>query len=395
MSDFEQLIKEKSNEELFEILANPQDWQPELVALAKQELEEIRGITDETISEFVKNSTEKYDVKEEKIRGWLSFFMFAVGLGALIAIFYNFYSLSFSDYDSGQGYAMQMFGFISEIILQVGMFAIAIYTIISFNNYKPNAVALAKIYLIFVFVTNLIGLLGGDLETTGTSLGSVSKAGRSLIWGVIWFIYLIRSKQVKALFPKENRKLYKRDKIIVVSILAPVIIWFIVVFSLAFGQAAMIENAATDTVIEESSLAANEYTDGRIAFTIPSEFTIEEQIEDSIAFFSLINADNTVSMTICSDFDNNDNQDYFDNCMEAWKDVSLADYESEIVVNNHYNKDGNSVYIKTLKYDYESIIYWTYVLVFNDDTYKVFILSCYSSDEMYPVDDLLKSIRFR
>ena len=395
MNNFEESIKKKTNEELIEILAQKQDYQPEFILLVEKELEEVRGITSETINELVENTTGDCDVKEEKIHGWLSFFMFAIGLGSVIAICYNLSSLSLSDYDTEQGYAMQLFGFISEIILQVGIFSIAIYTIFSFCRYKPNAVALAKIYVISVFITNLIGLLGGDLESNGINIGSAGSAGRSLIWGIIWFIYLIQSKQVKRLFPKKNRKIYKRDKIILVSTFAPCLIWFVFVFALAFGQAAMIEKTVTQTVIEESSLTLNEYTDGRVAFTKPSEFTIEEQIENDITFFSLANADSTVSITICSDFDNNDNQDYFDTCMESWKDASLVDYESEIKVNTHYNKDGNSIYIKTLQYGYDPIVYWTYSLVFNNDTYKVFILNCYSSDEMYPIDDLLKSVRFR
>ena len=395
MDNIEEFIKKKTNEELIEILTQRQDYQPEFIMLVEKELEEVRCIASETNSEFVESTTEECDVKEEKIHGWLSFFMLVIGLGSVIAIFYNLYSTSFSDFDTEQGYAMQMFGFISEIILEFGIFAIAIYTVTSFYRYKPNAVALAKIYVISVFVTNLIGLLSGELESNGTSLGSVGGAVRSLIWGIIWFIYLSQSEQVKRLFPKKNRKLYKRDKIILVSTFAPCIIWFICVFFLAFGQAAMIEKAVTQAAIEESSLTLNEYTDGRVAFTKPSEFTIEKQIQDDITFFSLAKADSTVSIIICSDFDNNDNQNYFNNCMEGWEDVSLIGFKSEIKVNNHYNKDGNSIYIKTLKYDYDPIIYWTYSLVFNNDTYKVFVLNCYSYDEMYQIDDLLKSVRFR
>ena len=232
MNDFKLLVKEKSNEELLQIIANSQDWQPEFVTLAKQELEEVRGVTPETMNEFVKNSIEKSDVKKEKIRGWLVFFMFAIGLGSLIAIFRNLFSLSFSDYDLGQGYAMQMFGFISEVFLQVGMFTLAIYAIISLFRYKPNAVALAKIYLIVVFATNLLGLLSGELESHGTGFDSVYNTVVGLIWGIIWFIYLDRSEQVKTLFPKENRKLYKRDKVILTSAFAPVVIWLISVWGL-------------------------------------------------------------------------------------------------------------------------------------------------------------------
>jgi len=399
MSDFEKLIKEKSNEELLQIVANSQDWQSEFVTLAKQELEEVRGITSETISEFVKSSTEKCDVtlsllKEEKIHGWLSFFMFAIGLGSLIALFYNFFSMSFSDYDLGQGYAMQMFGFISEIILEVGIFAIAIYTIISFYQYKPNAVPLAKIYVIAVFVTNLIGLLGGELESNGTSLGSVSRAVRSLIWGIIWFIYLCQSEQVKTLFPKENRKLLKRDKIMIFSIIAPVIIWFIATFALAFGQSFVSQKQIQKYTISESALSFNEYTDGRIIFEKPLGFLVEKMTEENEVFFRL-NQGDEVSMTIYSAFDNTDTQEYFEETMYAWSDKSFEDFEFDITNDKHYLRNSNSIYLKTLQYNSEPIIEWTFILIFNQETTKCCLISCFSTIETGFLSDFIDSIRFK
>jgi hypothetical protein len=394
MSNFEQLIKEKSNEELLQIVANSQDWQPEFVTLAKQELEEVRGITSETISEFAKSSTEKSDAKEEKIHGWLSFLMFAIGLGSLIAVFYNFYSMSFSDYDTEQGYAMQMFGFISGIILEVGIFAIAIYTIISFYQYKPNAVALAKIYVIAVFVTNLIGLLSGELESNGTSLGSVGGAVRSLIWGIIWFVYLSQSEQVKTLFPKENRKLYKRDKIILVSIFTPLIIWFISVFAFAFGQSFVTQKQIQEYTISESSLSFNECTDGRIIFEKPLGFLVKKMTEENEVFFSLYQGDE-VSMIIYSAFDNTDTQEYFEETMYSWSDKSFEDFEFDITNEKHYLRNGNSIYLKTLQYHSEPIIEWTFILIFNQETTKCCLISCFSTIETEFLLDLIDSIKFK
>ena len=75
MNDFEKTIKEKTDNELLEILKNPQSYQPKFVELAKKEWEEVRGKSCEDIcdvenwfnkEENKKNTNEERIIKESR-----------------------------------------------------------------------------------------------------------------------------------------------------------------------------------------------------------------------------------------------------------------------------------------------------------------------------------------
>ena len=91
----------------------------------------------------------------------------------------------------------------------------ALYTILAFLNKRSNAVFLGKSYLIIIFLSNLLLLLGGDYGDYGW--GSLPQILKALIFGIVWFVYLCLSEQVSDLFPKEERKILSRDKYIVGS----------------------------------------------------------------------------------------------------------------------------------------------------------------------------------
>jgi len=227
MNDFEKIISDKTDAELLKVLEYPQDYQPEFVALVKKEIIENRNISFASLQNEQKEDKNKSESKE-RIHGWLTFFLFIIGLGGILTPITTLFTTSLSDYDLGYGYWVSVFGVISEGVLSLGIAVLAIYTVISFFQFKPNAVKLGKAYLIIVFATNLISLLGEvDQNVIGKTIFRLF--GQSL-----WFMYLSFSQQVKSLFPKEKRKLLNRDKVLLFSIISPVVIWFIVVFALAF-----------------------------------------------------------------------------------------------------------------------------------------------------------------
>ena len=129
--------------------------------------------------------------------------------------------------------------------------------IISFYSYKPNAVALGKSYLIIVFVINLLVVLNGEYESSG--FGSLPNLLSGLVWSVIWFWYLCQSEQVKSLFPKNERKMFKRDKVLLFLIVAPVIIWLISIFVFAFTQGFVEQTQINNSVINEKTLSTNDW----------------------------------------------------------------------------------------------------------------------------------------
>ncbi|PKP45901.1 MAG: hypothetical protein CVT94_16440 [Bacteroidetes bacterium HGW-Bacteroidetes-11] len=431
MSDFEKKIKEKADDELLKILICSQDYQPEFVKLAKREFEEVRGKfyedfirvkTDEELADYYIHSTDfqtnfielvKKELTEnrhisldsfkqkqtvynndlkKKRDGWLSFFLFVVGLGGVLSPIIGFSKMSLSNYDLGIGHWFSVLGAVSDGILLLGIAFLAFYTIKSFNNYKSNAVGLGKSFLIIVFITNLFSLIGGNYELSG--FYSLSQIIIRLIWQVIWFIYLSQSKLVEVLFPKEERKLLKRDKILLFSMITPVIIWTISIFVFSFGQSFTNQTKVQQDTINEIYLTSNEYTDGRIIFEKPAVLVVEKLIEENETFYKLTQ-DDDVSMTIYSTFDNTDTKEYFEECMRLWADESFEDFEFITKKEQNYFHNKNSIYLKTVQYKSEPIIQWTFVILFNTETSKCCVLSCYSINEAEFLSDLINSIRFK
>ena len=119
---FEEVIKKKSDEELIEILVQSHDYQPDFIELVKRELKEVRNIdsikdffegksieelieiletrkfnfefiallnqelnernlTSENIEFIHKIRKKQFINKEEKIHGWLTFFLITIGIG--------------------------------------------------------------------------------------------------------------------------------------------------------------------------------------------------------------------------------------------------------------------------------------------------------------------------
>ena len=151
--------------------------------------------------------------KQKYVRGWLSFFLFVVGFGSLFSLIMSI--VGFSSVDN-VGFITCLFSGI-DILFSLGLVALAGYTIYAFLYIRPNAVFLGKLYVIIIFISNMLVLLSGEMPDTGwDSLPQVVKA---LVWSFIWFSYLCVSRQVENLFPKEERMVFKRDKYFAVSLL--------------------------------------------------------------------------------------------------------------------------------------------------------------------------------
>ena len=324
-----------------------------------------------------------YPDPNEHIHGWLGFLLFSMGLGGVFSAIYPIFTYNVEEYGSH-------FLALTDVFLGVMLLALAIYSIYAFLKKKPNAVYLAKVYIIAVFVSNIIALLSGEFEETG--IGSMPRLIRSLIWSIIWFLYLTLSEQVKNIIPKSYRKLFSHDYYITAA--------FVIVplFMLGIGIADIqSQHDKTETqFISSTDLAYNEYTDGRIVFTKPDGFTCEKQeIDDpKIILFDLKFSD-YAWIRICSDYDSDITAKNFNSYWENWKDSELEEYSYKEILNEKRSINGNPYFIKTIQYETENPIKWHYALLFNTQTGKVGILSYYQfgNSENY-LEVILKSIRF-
>ena len=113
-----------------------------------------------------------------------------------------------------------------DALLFIGLIGFTIYTIFSLIKLRPNAVSLAKMYLILTFLTNLMGMIfsgvTGELQLLDVMamFELLAELLAMVIAGVIWFLYLTYSKRVNNTYPKEKRESYAIDKVFFFSILA-------------------------------------------------------------------------------------------------------------------------------------------------------------------------------
>jgi hypothetical protein len=324
--------------------------------------------------------------KDRQVRGWLSFFLFVVGLGAAITVVASVAGFSLDAYDAGVGVFFTYLVAFIDIVYTLSIGGLALYTILAFLNKRPNAVFLGKSYLIVIFLSNVLLLLGGDYEDYG--LGSFSQIMRALIWGIIWFVYLCLSRQVSDLFPKEERKILERDKYIVGSLVfVPVFLWGVLMLAY-WGN-----NVSTSMDI---SLEYGEYSDGAIVFRAP-EGAICQKTDTLDDVYHTFEMGDSIWGTVVGVYDTNTSEDYFKECADSWRDTDLDGYDFSVL--NTYTKVVNRsiMHIQSVKYETRPPLIWLFSTLSSPETGKACVVSLYSTtgENEDIMDALMASIRFK
>ena len=163
--------------------------------------------------------TSEWLKENSTIGGWLLLFLIAIAIGGLLSGLYPIVTLNQAEY----GY--NTFFIASDIIFGLGLLGIAIYTIYAFITRKPNAVFWAKVYTIMVLVSHFVLMC---IEGASGADGVFSDHIRGLIWGFVWFLFLMYSGRVEEVIPTSFRKVKKYEwgivsGIIIVPVLCVVI----------------------------------------------------------------------------------------------------------------------------------------------------------------------------
>lgn len=336
-------------------------------------------------TETAQDITANYLKENTSIHGWLSFFLFSIVAGGLLSAILPLaqYSQSLAEYGSP---------FLVWVDLSLGLMlcVLSIYTLVAFCSRKPNAVFLGKTYVCTVFLSNFSALFGGDFESSG--FGSLPQIIRSLIWGAIWFIYLCKSNQVQEIIPVTYRKKTAKDYYIV----AALIIVPLVFMALGIDNIASTQEDTEQAFIQNTILKENEHTDGRIVLTCPNTFACEKQVvsEQNITIFILENED-IASVTICSDYDTDQSQKNFNKYWTGWEDSDAAQYPSSVVLNEQRTINGHSYYYKVVRYEFDNPVFWRFILMFDNASGKVCVISAYDGGYDIYMEELLTSIRFK
>lgn len=333
--------------------------------------------------------TSKWLKENTNIGGWLLFFLFSITAGGIITAVYSLVTLNLADYADNLWLASV------DILVGIGMFAIAIYTLYAFVQRKRNAVFYGRLYVVLVFVTNMLSLFGDPNE----GLGGAKQTVRGLTWGIIWLIYLSNSKQVQRVIPESFRKVSKLDW----GVLASIIIVPFSCYGIGMSNISAViekrENLEAD--IRKVSLAYNERTDGKIIFTIPSSFDCQaEEIEQTpgakLTLFTL-NNDSIGRCILCSDYDSDTTKQNFEEYWSGWENEDNESLPSMNVGQGYKKINGNNCMFRITKYYVNgAFVYWRFYMLFDELSGKCCVVSCYDINESKDyVYKILESIRFK
>lgn len=158
------------------------------------------------------------------ISGWCTFFLFQLGLCAIILIMSFISNFSSQNYDVGISETVKQLGIVCDIIPIVFIAIYAIFVIYSFIKRRSYSVQLAMSYVFALFLNANCDLIWAILSyniNTPYLLSCIL----GLIWFAIWLIYLYYSRQIEELFPITTRVSRKRDYLPIIFIVLPPILW--------------------------------------------------------------------------------------------------------------------------------------------------------------------------
>ena len=344
------------------------------------------GTAPDECEEFV--YTREFLKENTTISGWFLFFCLSVVVGGFISFVYPVLTFDVDDYSGS--YILGL----ADVVPGFLLFVLSILTLLAINRRDTDAIFLAKTYVIVCFAYNLIVLFVGGFEDN--KINCISSVVRSLLWAVIWFLYLIYSDQVQENFPSEYRKSKPRDWYIIAAI---------VILPLFFTACGIIDiNNMNDRdnrikeesqkqMIQNSTLQSNEVTDGRIIFKIDDLFTYSDTIVDNLKIFYLDS--DYCSVTLCSEYEPDKSFSNIDSYWNDWEDESFKNYLPNIKVNEVRKINGNTFHYRVKEYEInDNIIYWRFGMLFDSSSDKVCVISSYDSGIDSYIKPLVESIRF-
>lgn len=134
---------------------------------------------------------------DEPVGGWLAFFLYVgIGIGLLVNLFAAFSQLS-NPIVSSVSY-LQTVAY-TELIFVALTAVIGVMTIVGFYKRWRDAVYLGMTYIGLMMLYGLVMVIF-----------DISDGYRSLIWGTIWFLFLMKSSKVERMIPPAYRQMTPR-----------------------------------------------------------------------------------------------------------------------------------------------------------------------------------------
>lgn len=397
LKDWEKELENKSFEDLATILANKDDYAPEFVEMVQQRIRAHGDYSEEKANAIIETAIEERkqneELAEQRMSGWLMFFMFGLVFGSLSLLFRT-YSIATPEY---YGYNLPLMW--TEITITLGVVVLAGYAFIALYKKWNNAVYLVYTYLGVAVFLNLLSWiqLGSEANIRVLFGGAVA---------IIWCLYFSNSERIKARYPEEERSFFKRDKYIIGTIIVIPIVLFIwglnstpssPSLSIADGLEAG-EIDQTSLIIDEKKLGENEVTDGFTIVTIPQGIKHEiVDIEEGHKMLVLTDEKGNAfyEIRIISGFAESFSSSDFEEYWLQSRDSTMLDDSHELTTNTTSEIKAGKCYRKVEEYQSELTVIWDFSMVFSYKTHKYCLLSAwYNKKDDVPIDDIIDSIKF-
>lgn len=319
-----------------------------------------------------------------RIHGWLSFFIFAIGVGGLISLVYPFATYNASDYAGS--YLLGMTDLASGVVMAV----VAGWSIVSLCRRSPAAIFWSKLYTVLVLLTNVLVLCIGETQDV-KGFGGLNMTVKSVVWAIIWFCYLTFSSQVREVIPISYRRTGALTWICAVLLLL-VPLAFVVV-----GSVDAAVNYHNNVEISQSELSDGELTDGHVVFSRLDGWSFGMERSEGINF-CLFKKGDEQGITLFSALDSDDSKDYFVRTAEGSECADFKGLVHRTVCDDSSSVNGHTCHYRIVQYDLDDGVsfFWHFACLFDQESGKAVSVSGYFPDRYaLAFAELLRSVRFK
>ena len=325
------------------------------------------------------NPIDNYEVE---LGGWTKFFLFMIAVGVVLTIVQYVSELRASNY------AASMAAFV--ILHMLSFVALGGYTTFAFITRKANAVFWAYSYLALCLVSNIFAIVC-NLEWSTVLYECI----RAVISGALWMFFLYFSENIRDVFPKENRKVTRRDwGVSITAIVLPLVYLVFAIAGLAFSEVRT--QAITEDMMEVYTEQEGYYNDGIVAFRAPVGYTVERVEENNLVLHTIVDdpEEPSESIVISSEFFNQIDAETFGIYLSNWSDGSLLGSSRTVKVNEEKTVDGIHMhYVCTHFEDYD--LYWDFAVVNDPSINKNTVISVYTHNPGDLVHFMARNIKFK
>ena len=139
--------------------------------------------------------------------------------------------------------------------------------------------------------------------------------------------------------------------------------------------------SSTENIVSKLHLGKNDYTDGVIVFTAPEGFTCHKYENEGITSHILEKGD-SIHITITGGYDTQNTNSNFEYYWNNWKDSEMNNHTNVILENSKYTIHDNYCHFRSIRYEADTPIVWSFALLFNEYSGKVCVCSIWSFEGM-------------